>query len=551
MINWLNIKNLALVESAEIEFTEGFNVITGETGAGKSVIMGAISLLLGERAGKSIIRKNSSKCEICAGISLTGKIAEKVTEILKTADINIEENEEILIKRVVTQSTSRNFINDTPVVLQTMKKLGDLLIDIHGANEHQSLLKSSVQLGILDSYGKLKKDVKKCYDTHCELRNLQNKLEDLKQNIPSPIEAEHLKSIISTIENANINIEIDSQLNERHKKAAHSKEIIEISEISDQIISESETSIINQLCELRKVLQPLNKLEIQESETLLEQCDIITETTKDLLFDIESLASKIDIDEAEFIQMEERLQTLQSLKRKFGPTLDDILKTADQANAKLANLENFSFVCEELEEKCKKTNDSLKMHAKALTKKRKKISEQFSNKVVKELKKLGFPKADFTVQFNQTTPGPKGADSIDFLFSANPGIEPAPLKKVASSGEISRVMLALKTVLADSDSVPILIFDEIDVNIGGETASIVGSELKKLGKTHQLISISHLPQVAANADSHFKVEKFVNNNMTFTKITPLNIEDRKIEITRMLGGSNAATNHAKELLNLI
>ena len=548
MIKWLNIKNLALVESVEVEFSPGFNTITGETGAGKSVIMGAISLLLGERAGKNMLRKGADKCEICAGLALKGAVAEQVAAILAKSEISSTPDEELLIKRTLTSSGSRNFINDTPVTLQTLKSLGDILVDVHGPNEHQSLLKSSVQLTMLDDFGKLTNLRNKTSEHYRELQKVKNELEKLEANLPSPLEAEHLRSIVASIESAEIDIPNDSQLNERHKLAANSKDILQFSANAAALLTDSEESILNQLSIIRRELTSLEKLNIPESSDFIPQCESLIEGVREFSFDIEKFASQIDMDEQEFMQMEERLLLLQTLKRKYGPTLEDVLKTQQEAADKLANMENYTYIREELQEKCRAAEEKLKQSCAILTEKRKKAAANLAKKLTAELKKLGFLKAEFQILFKETTPSARGADSIDFLFTANPGEEPNPLRKVASSGEISRVMLAMKTVLAESDSVPILIFDEIDVNIGGKTATTVGNELKKLGTTHQLICISHLPQVASAGNAHFRVEKSVKGTRTFTEIKRLSEIERLDEITRMLGGGKAAKLHASELL---
>jgi len=548
MIEWLNIKNLALVEEAEVEFDSGFNVITGETGAGKSVIMGAISLLLGERAGKNMLRKGKDRCEICAGLAIKDKTEERVNAILANSDISGSQAGELLIKRVITVSGSRNYINDTPVALQTLRSLGEILIDVHGPNEHQSLLKTSIQLDILDSFGGLGKYREKTSSLYEEVKSIKEKELKLKESLPSPLEAEHLRSIISSIESASIDLGRDINLNEEHKLAANSKDILEFSERASQLLNESEESIINQFSNLRRELSTLEKLNIPETDSFVILCENLIESTREFAFDIEKFSGKIEIDEQGFKNMEERILTLQTLKRKFGPTLEDVLKTAESASEQLDNMENYQFIQEELAEEHKRAEEEHKRSCEELSKRRKKASANLAKKITAELKKLGFLKAEFSIEFKETVPSSKGSDSIEFIFTANPGEAANPLRKVASSGEISRVMLALKTVLAESDSVPILIFDEIDVNIGGKTAVVVGEELKKLGSTHQLISISHLPQVASAGDRHFRVEKYVKKGRTFTKIETLSKKDRKDEITRMLGGGKAAELHAEELL---
>ena len=338
-------------------------------------------------------------------------------------------------------------------------------------------------------------------------------------------------------------------MNERHKLAAHSKDILEFAEGAVHMLNESEDSIINRLSDLRRTLAAIEKLRVPEAADFISQCETLIESTREFAIDIENLAGKIDVDGREFMQMEERLQVLQTLKHRYGPTLEDVIKTHEEASAKLADMGNYTYIRKELEEKIEKAKRQLDEKCENLSLKRKKASAKFTNSIINELKKLGFPNAVFKISFTATEPGPGGTDSIAFLFSANPDGDPVPLRQAASSGEISRLMLALKTVIAESDSIPILIFDEIDVNIGGTTAVVVGNELKTLGKTHQLICISHLPQVAAAAEHHFRVDKSLLKGKTSTQIKMLNSNQRKEEITRMLGGGKSAQLHAEELLS--
>ncbi len=546
MIQWIRIRNLALVESCEIDFGAGFNVITGETGAGKSVLVGAVSLLLGERAPKNVLRAGTDKCEISAGIALEGNPGTAVAEFL---DKNSVQNDgELLLKRVITPSDSRNFINDSPVTLNTLKQLGDLLIDIHGPHEHQSLLRNSAQLDILDSFGGLGKLGE---ETQCCWRALvqaKADLDALENNLPSAAEAEYLRSVVASIDSAAPQPNEDAEVGEMHKMAAHAKDILEYSRIASQTLSEDDDSIINRLAELRRGLVQLGKLEIEEIDQFKSRCDNLVENCRELALDIERFCGRTDLDEARFIELEERLATLQSLKHKYGPSLEDVFKTADNAGAKLAELDNFSELRESLLKRRCDAGKALEAAAAKLSEKRKGIATRLSLEVGKTLRTLGFLKADFKIEFAKVDTGERGFDSVEFMFSANPGEGLSPLRKVASSGEISRVMLALKAVLAAADSIPVLVFDEIDVNIGGETAAAVGRELRKLGKSHQLLCISHLPQVAAAAEMHFKVEKSVQGGRTFATVARLAKKERALEIARMLGGGKAAEIHAAELL---
>jgi len=549
MIEWLSIKNLALVERADIEFCSGFNVITGETGSGKSVIMSAISLLLGGRAAKNIVRSGCDKCEISAGIVLKDDIYTLVAGILDNSGVSYDSGEELLLKRIITQTRSRNFINDTPVALQTLKQLGDFLVDIHGPNEHQSLFKASIQLDILDKFANLadlRKSTEECW---YNLQAAKLKLEELDKDIPSVIEAEHLKVILDTIESAELEENEDVIVNEKHKIAANARDIVTTSQNSIAILNESENSVSDKLSELHRTLLEIDKFDIKEVEEFILRCDLLIENCRELSIDIESFSSKIDLDETEFDALETRLATIQNLKRKFGPTLSDIAKTATEAKDKLNKVDHFDELRCSLQADIVLAENLLLKIASQLSVKRKEATLKFSKLVEKSMKKLGFLKAGFSVDFIEVVPTMSGIDSIEFIFSPNPGEPANPLRKVGSSGEISRIMLALKTVLADADLIPILIFDEIDVNIGGKTAVTVGEELSALSKSHQLFSISHLPQVAAAADSHYKVDKEISKGRTRTTITLLSAGERKSELARMLGDGEAAHNHAKDLLD--
>lgn len=550
MLNWIRIKNLALVEEADIEFGEKFNVITGETGAGKSVIIGTISMLLGGRADKSAIRTGTDRCEICAGITLKSALIESIKEILDKAGIVLpDETPQLQIKRIITSSSSRNFINDTPVTLQTLSEIGDFLIDVHGPNEHQSILRQSVQLELLDKYAHLEEQKNKCAELCVKIREVQERRANLEKSLPSAVEAEHLRLVVSEIEKTDPKPDEDKELSAKHALAANSREVIEISSRTLNMLEESETSVSSIIAEIYKDLQSLEKINPAKTAVLIEQCNSISEFVHGLASDLGDFTRNIDLDEKEFQELEERLSQLQTLKRRYGPYLNDVFASLEKAQARLVDYENSEDIRNSLVKEEETLNTDLLALCRKLSEQRKKISLKFNKVVTQELNKLGFLKCEFEVAFSETAPGPKGFDKIDFLFSANPGEAVQPLRNIASSGEISRVMLALKTVLAEADSVPILVFDEIDMNIGGETATTVGSELKKLAETHQVLCISHLAQVASQAELHYLVEKAVKSGRTSTDVKLLSSQKRTEEIARMLGGGKAALSHAKSLLN--
>lgn len=547
MLENIRIKNFALIDEMSLEFSPGFNVITGETGAGKTIIMQAINLLLGERASKDILRRDADTCEISADIRLNKNLI-KSLNFLQELGINFNE-ENLIVRRTVNAYGSKNFINDTPVSLQTLKSLGEILIDTHGPHEHQSVLKSQVQLQLLDNYANIDMLLAKTAEYFSNYLSCLRELEEFEKNIPDPKEESFLEHIVNEIRSANLLEGEEEELVQRHKILANAQQIIQSANNAIKILSDSEDSLLEKIFEINKVLLSIDKCDPQNISDFLAETDEIRLKVSALSESINDYVSKLEMDEREFLSLEERLRIINSLKRKYGNQITEILKAADDAQNKLEKIRNSVEIREKVSAKIANAKSEFNKAALELRDKRKNAAEKFSREVESELKKLGFLKSSFAVCFFDAEPNARGIDKIEFLFSANPGEELKPLRNIASSGEISRLMLAIKTVLATADSIPILIFDEIDSNIGGTTAAVVGKELAKLAKTHQLICISHLPQVAAEADRHFTVEKFSKKDKTFTKIEKVDGKKRVAEIARMLGGTSAAIKHAEEILS--
>ncbi len=551
MLNWLKIKNMALIETLDVEFGEGFNVITGETGAGKSILLGTIALLLGERADKGVIRSGTERCELAAGINVGNNIQGGLLSALEQADIPFElESGEIQLRRVIGKTSNRNYINDTPVTLQTLNNIGNFLVDIHAANEHQSLLNRGTQLDILDRFGKLGKLTEECRDLCKELNALRIEQEKTFADMPSSIEAEHLKMIVGEIEKISPEPDEDEKLNLKHSLAANSKTVIELSGRAVMNLCESEESVVDRLGEVYRDIQALAHIDAGKAEPLLTACDQIVEQVRDLSYEIENYSSNVELDEEEFSELENRLTDLQTLKRRYGPSLERVLLECEKARERLLVYSDAEKLRQEFQKQENDLSAKLKTAAKKLSKERKKSAKDFCRQVEEKLKVLGFLQSELDVAFRETEPSERGMDRVEFLFSANPGEKIQPLRNIASSGEISRVMLALKTVLADADTIPVLIFDEIDVNIGGKTANQVGKELLNLASNRQILCISHLAQVAACGQQHYAVVKNVDSGRTTSTIKRLDKDGRISEITRMLGASKAARAHATELLGL-
>ena len=548
MLKWMRLKNLALVDKADMEFGPGFNVITGETGAGKSVIMGGVGLLLGGRADKSAIRIGTDRCEVSGEFFVGDGSASRVKAILDEAGIESDPAGNLLVRRVITASSSRNFVNESPVTLQILHRIGEVLVDIHGASENHQLLKNQNQLDMLDRFGRLDAELAEVRAIWSELAKLRQEKKSFAESMPSAEETARFRRDAAEIEKAAPVSGEDEELEARHTVAAHSKSIIEVALTAANALSECEDSLADRVGQVRRMLGDLEKFDPDHAEQFIRAIEEISAQVMSLSNDLTDHASEVDIDEGEFMAMEERLRVLQTMKRRYGPTLDDVLAHLAFLQSKIEAYDNSEVIRENFGKREKELLSRLTAACARLSAARKKAGKALAKQIGSELKKLGFKRSDFEVVVMDAAPGADGADRIEFMFTANPGVPLMPLREVASSGELSRVMLAAKTVLAEADSIPILIFDEIDANIGGETASRVGQEIAALAENKQILCISHLPQVACNASVHFMVSKESAADVTTTHIRRLDKASRINEISRMLGGGEIAHEHAEAML---
>ena len=548
MLKWMHIENLALVERADMEFGPGFNVISGETGAGKSVIMGGVGLLLGERADKSMIRIGETRCEISGEFQPDEQSAAAILPLLEDAGIAVREDNSLLVRRVITASSSRNFLNDSPVTLQILHAIGERLVDIHGANENQHLLKVRNQLDMLDHFGKLGAERAETRRIWQALTSLRQEREQFAASMPSAEETARFRRDAAEIEKAAPEPGEDDALAEKHALAAHSKTLIELAMSAANALSECEDSIQDRLGAVRRVLADMEKCDPNGAGKFLLALDQTASAVSDLSGSLSDYAAEVEIDEGAFQAMEERLHVLQTLKRRYGPTLEDVLGHLDTLRDRIDAYDNAEQRRQEFDRREKELLAELDRACAVLGGKRKTAGSVIARKTAAELRKLGFKKAEFAVELSPAEPGADGADKVEFMFSANPGVPAMPLRDVASSGELSRVMLALKTVLAEADFIPILIFDEIDANIGGETATKVADEIALLAANKQILCISHLAQIASRASVQFNVSKESQGEATFTHIRRLDHAGRVKEIARMLGGGDAAAKLAAKML---
>lgn len=548
MLKWLHIKNLALVDEADIEFSPGFNAVTGETGAGKSVLMGGVALLLGGRFDKSAIRQGTDRCEIAGEFRLDSVSEPQIAAILEECGLEPCEDSTLLVRRVFTPSGGRIFINSSPANAQLLRTIGELLVDVHSPDEAFGLMKNSAQLKALDRFAHLEPLLEQTAAAWASIREIEAEQEEFQKTMPDADEAEHLRKTVSEIEKQSPEDGEDAQLEALHSAASNSKTILEIAAAASAALNESDDSIMDRLSSVRRLLRPLENVDPDYADRFLSKCDEISDAVSELTDDLQSRASSVELDESEFAALEERIQILQTLKRKYGPEIPDVLAYLENARRRLDLFENSAREREQLESRMTQAKDAHAGLCGKLTAARKSAAENLAEKLRREIMKLGFKRAAFQVEFSGAQPGPNGADRIEFLFSANPGVPVKPLKEVASSGELSRVMLAVKTVLAEVDEIGTLVFDEIDANIGGETAVVVAGELHELGTRKQVLCISHLAQVAARADRHFAVEKKTTEEAAVSSIRVLTQKARIAELGRMLGGGAAAERHAKSLL---
>ena len=549
MLKWLHIKNLALVDEADIEFSPGFNAVTGETGAGKSVLMGGVALLLGGRFDKSAIRQGTDRCEIAGEFRLDSVSEPQIAAILEECGLEPCEDSTLLVRRVFTPSGGRIFINSSPANAQLLRTIGELLVDVHSPDEAFGLMKNSAQLKALDRFAHLEPLLEQPAAAWASIREIEAEQEEFQKTMPDADEAEHLRKTVSEIEKQSPEDGEDAQLEALHSAASNSKTILEIAAAASAALNESDDSIMDRLSSVRRLLRPLENVDPDYADRFLSKCDEISDAVSELTDDLQSRASSVELDESEFAALEERIQILQTLKRKYGPEIPDVLAYLENARRRLDLFENSAREREQLESRMTQAKDTHAGLCEKLTAARKSAAENLAEKLRREIMKLGFKRAAFQVEFSGAQPGPNGADRIEFLFSANPGVPVKPLKEVASSGELSRVMLAVKTVLAEVDEIGTLVFDEIDANIGGETAVVVAGELHELGTRKQVLCISHLAQVAARADRHFAVEKKTTEEAAVSSIRVLTQKARIAELGRMLGGGAAAERHAKSLLD--
>ncbi len=536
MLYELHIENLAVIENATICFGEHFNVFTGETGAGKSILIGGINAILGQRVYKDIIREGTDKAYVSAVFTDCSKaVSDKLSELGLDC-----ENELIISREINSDGRSTARINSRPVTISALHEIGDLLVNIHGQHDSQNLLDQAKHLDILDSYARSDELLLSYQNSFRELQSTARELNKLKtEKSQNARREEYLAEIIEDIGSLEIAVGEDEKIEERFRLLDNAVSLKNALTAATACLSETESD--NSAGDL--ISQAYSELESNEDilpvlKSLNERLSAIGIELEDIAAELTKLRDSLEIDDNEYAKLTQRRNDLKRVKRRYGTSLDEVIKVYEGAVQESQGLASYDDKISELEEKKSQLLIEVTKKAEALSGHREEASERFSKQVAEELSFLNMPNVRLEVRKTKGKLTLSGMDSIEFLISANKGESPKPLAKIASGGELSRIMLALKTVLADRDSIPTLIFDEIDSGVSGRAAQKIGIKLKEISRKHQVICVTHLAQIAIMADDHMLIEKHESEDRTVTDVTHLDFDKRKYEIARILGGDN-------------
>ncbi len=532
----LYVKNLALIEESEIGFQEGLNILSGETGAGKSIIIGSINLALGGKASRGIVRHGAPY----AYVELTFSLNDTLRKALEGLDIYPEEGV-LVISRKITDTRSVSRINGESVSVSAVREVAELLLDMHGQQEHVSLMKKAKHLEILDEFGHQTIGPKKQQTAalYRQYEAARKALEGYQLD-----EEERLRQIsfleyeLGEIQGAALTEGEEEELMAVYRKLVNSRQIVEgLEEIRSALGSDSEGSASDSVSRSLQVMGSISEYDqsLKDIQSMLLDAESLL---TDINREVSEYISGMELDEETLYETQNRLDVIHNLKKKYGGSVAAVLQSAVRKQQEYDRLQHFEEQKQACEQMVMKTERALKKASRELTELRTGCGQILTERIEKSLSELNFLEVKFEMHFGQLSHySPNGVDEAEFYISTNPGEEPKPLGKVASGGELSRIMLAVKTVLADTDEIETLIFDEIDAGISGRTAQMVSEKLSQIGHGHQVICISHLPQIVSMADTHFLIEKTVEQGATVTGIRQLNEEDSVMELARLLGGS--------------
>lgn len=534
MLQNLHVKNLALIKETEVEFKEGLNILSGETGAGKSIIIGSINLALGEKVQKEMLRDNADT----ALVELVFFVDNPATlEAVRALGIEVED-ETIILSRKITAGRAIARINGEAVSASKMREAAALLIDIHGQHEHQSLLSKRKHLEILDLFAKdlLREQKQKLSVCYREYRKLLDELEQSDSDTEERVrELSFLEYEVKEIEDANLTPGEDVELEEQFRKYSNGKKILDAIHAVQAATAEEDESASERISRAVRELAGVSGYD-KRVEELEKQLTEIDNLLGDFNHEVASYLSEEEFDDETYFEIEKRLDSINHLKSKYGNTIEQILESYNSKRERIAVLKDYDEYLNQLLSKINHKKQELTQLSDDVSAIRQKESTMLTKAICQALMDLNFLDVRFTMEFRKIDFTENGTDEVEFMISTNPGEPLKPLGKVASGGELSRIMLAIKTVLAENDHIETLIFDEIDSGISGRTAQMVSEKMNELGRSHQIICITHLPQIAAMADTHFLIEKSVENDTTVSHIHELSDEESVQELARMLGG---------------
>ena len=544
MLESLHVRNYVLIDSLDLDFSDGFTVITGETGSGKSIILGALSLLLGQKADKEAVRKGSEMAEVSGTFSIGSS---EVLSWCNDHEIEVEDNTLVLRRVIRSNGRSTYSVNGTALNRSEGEELGMLLVDVSSQHAHQSLMKNDVLRKVLDEASSSLEALDSYRASYKELMETEDKLKQTKELMErSSEEADYMKYCLSELENADLKVGEEEELKEKLSLQASSEYIAEnLSSAQDELKS-AQSSLSEALSYIRKAEKKDPSL-LQYSERLESQ----SIETEDIFESIRDYLSSMSFSETEIEMMNQRISLIQRMKRRFGGSVEAAIEQRENFREKLELISDSSDVISSLEKKMDKLSKEVEDKAQKLTSLRKKGATAFSKHIEEKLHRLGMEASVFTISVTPlSSPGPYGKDKIEYLISANKGEKTSLIQETSSGGELSRLMLAMKTSMEGSGGVDTMLFDEVDAGIGGRVATCVAKELRQLSQSKQVITITHLSQIASKADRHYKVYKYEENGRTISHIKLLDGEERVRELARILSGdeSEISLEHARKML---
>ena len=552
MLKQLYIKNYTLIDELDVRFSDGFSVITGETGAGKSIILGAISLILGRRADAKDIKAGANRCLIEAHIDMSNYAMQ---DFFEANDIDYDAEDCIIRRELTATGKSRSFINDSPAPLSVLKELGERLVDIHSQHQNLLLNKHDFQLSVIDIIADSQQQLSNYRTEYAHMNDLRRQLKQLQDDIEQNRQnADFLQFQYNELESAKLISGEQEELEQRSDTMTHAEDIKSALYEADAAFSADDHGIVSQLKSAYNALHSISNV-LPQTEELTQRIDSCYIELKDIAQEIGTSIEDIDFDPSELDTVNHRLDRIYELEKKHHcETVEELLTLQEDLKHKLGAIENSDEALAELQQAVDRKQQECEKLASALTKQRTKSARQIEKEILHRLTLLGMPHVRFEISITEKELGSDGHDQVAFLFSANKSTPMQPVAQIASGGEIARVMLALKTIISNASRLPTIIFDEIDTGVSGKTAECMAQMMQEMGREgRQVISITHLPQIAALGSMHYKVYKEETASGTISHMTQLDNEGRVREIAQMLSGSDiteAAINNAKELLHL-